>query len=195
MMRRKALKFTDIALIVVAGALALTGCQRAAAPEPVGALGAPLAVGQLTYTALETEWRESLDSPQGPRTPKSRFLLVHLTVLNASSEQKAAPLLQLLDANGGVHPEIVEGEGVPEWMGYLRLLPARESRSGRLLFDVPQGSYKLRVSSGGDPESERTALIDLPLQLNSEAPRDSAAPAFAGEGAPQLPAPVAPAKN
>ena len=195
MMRRKALKFTDLALIVAVGALALCGCKKAATPEPVGALGAPLAVGQLTYTALETEWRESLDSAQGPRTPKNRFLLVHLTVMNASSEQKAAPLLQLLDAAGGVHPEIAEGEGVPEWLGYLRLVPARESRSGRLLFDVPQGSYKLRVSSGGDPESEQTALIELPLQLNSVVPRDSAAPGFAGEAAPQLPAPGKPTKD
>lgn len=196
MMRHKAFKFTDFTWILAACTLAFSGCQRAAFPERVGPMGAPLAVGQLTYTALETEWRDVIDSPQGQRVPKSRFLLVHVTVLNASSEQKAAPLLQLVDVKGGVHPEIAEGEGVPDWLGFLRLLQPRESRFGRILFDVPQGAYKLRVSSGGDPENEQTALIDLPLQLNSEVPRASGAAGFSGaEGAPQLPEPIAPAKK
>lgn len=196
MMRHKALKFTDFALLIAACTLAFSGCRRAATPERVGAMGTPLAVGQLTYTALETEWRDVIDAPQGQRVPKNRFLLVHVTVTNASSEQKAAPLLQLLDAKGTVHPEIAEGDGVPDWMGYLRLLQPKENRFGRLLFDVPQGAYKLRVSSGGDPENEQTALIDLPLQLNSEVPRTSGAGSFSGaEGAPQLPEPVAPPKK
>ena len=195
MMRHKAIRITNSALIVVAFVLTFPACRKTVAPERVGAIGTPMAVGPLSYTALETEWRDSLESAQGQRTPKTRFLLVNVTVLNASSEQKAVPLLQLVDSKGGVYPEIAEGEGVPDWMGYLRLLPARESHSGRLLFDVPQGAYKLRVSSGGDPEGEQTALIDLPLQLNSEVPRASGAPGFPGEGMPQLPAPVAPAKN
>lgn len=159
-------------------------------------MGVPLAVGPLTYTAVETEWRDIIDSPQGERVPKNRFLWVNVTVMNSSSEQKAAPLLQLVDAKGGTFPEIAEGEGVPDWMGYLRLLQPRESRSGRLLFDVPQGAYKLRVSSGGDPESEQTALIDIPFQLNSDVPRVSGAPGGAGgDSGPQLPEPVAPAKK
>ncbi len=196
MIRHKALKFTDVALIVAACALALSGCQKTAVPERSAAMGVPLAVGPLTYTAVETEWRDVIDSPQGERVPKNRFLLVNVTVMNSSSEQKAAPLLQLVDAKGGNYPEIAEGEGVPDWMGYLRLLQPRESRSGRLLFDVPQGTYKLRVSSGGDPESEQTALIEIPFQLNSDVPRVSGAPGgTGGDSGPQLPAPVAPAKK
>jgi hypothetical protein len=196
MMRLEVLKSTNVVIFAAACALVLSGCQRSAAPERVGAMGAPLAVGQLTYTAVETEWRDSLESQNGPRIPKNRFLLVNVTVLNASSEQKAAPLLQVVDAKGEVHPEISEGDGVTDWMGYLRLLQPKESRSGRLLFDVPQGACKLRVSSGGDPESEQTALIDLPLQFNSEVPRVPGESGFGGvEGAPQLPAPVAPAKK
>jgi hypothetical protein len=65
-----------------------------------------------------------------------------------------------------------------------------------LLFDVPQGACKLRISSGGDPESEQTALIELPLQFNSEVPRVPGESGFGGvEGAPQLPEPVAPGKK
>ena len=196
MMRHNALKLTNVALIVAACALALSGCRRGGGQERVGAMGAPLAVGPLTYTAVETEWRDIIDSPQGQRVPKNRFLLVHISVLNAASEQKAAPLLQLVDAKGNVYPEIAEGEGVQDWLGYLRLLQPKESRSGRLLFDVPQGAYKLRVSSGGDPESEQTALIDIPFQLNSDVPRVSGAPGAAtADSAAQLPEPAAPAKK
>jgi hypothetical protein len=196
MMRLKTMKSAGVAMLAAACALALSGCHRSAAPERVGVMGAPLAVGQLTYTAVETEWRDSLESSKGPRIPKNRFLLVTVTVANASSEQKAAPLLQVVDAKGGVHPEIAEGDGVPDSIGYLRLLTPRESRSGQLLFDVPQGACKLRVSSGGDPEHEQTALIDLPLQLNSEVPRAPGATGFGGvEGAPKLPEPVLPTKK
>jgi hypothetical protein len=196
MMRLEVLKSTHVAMFAAACALALSGCQRSAPPERVGAMGAPLAVGQLTYTAVETEWRDSIESSKGPRIPKNRFLLINVTVLNASSEQKAAPLLQVVDAKGEVHPEISEGDGVTDWMGYLRLLQPRESRSGRLLFDVPQGACKLRVSSGGDPETEQTALIELPLQFNSEVPRAPGESGFGGvESAPQPPAPAAPAKK
>lgn len=192
----RAPKFTGVAMVAATCLLALSGCHGGAAPERVGAMGTPLAVGPLTYTAVETEWRDSIDTSKGPRVPKDRFLLVHVTVLNTSSEQKASPLLQIVDAKGGVHPELAEGDGVTDWMGYLRLLAPREGRSGRLLFDVPQGACKLRVSSGGDPEAEQTALIDIPLQLNTEVPQAPGASGFGGgESAPQLPEPVAPAKK
>ncbi len=107
----RALDSTNVAMLAAACALALSGCQKSAAPERVGALGAPLAVGQLTYIALETEWRDSIESSKGPRVPKNRFLLVNVTVTNTSSEQKAAPLLQIVDAKGEVHGEISEGDG------------------------------------------------------------------------------------
>jgi len=196
MMRLKALKSITLAAVVAASTLGSPGCRRGAATERVGAMGAPLAVGPLTYTAIETQWRDSLESSKGPRLPKDRFLLVNVSVLNASSEQKGAPLLEIVDAKGGVHREVADGDGVTDWMGYLRLLQPRESRSGWLLFDAPQGACKLRVSSGGDPETEQTALIDLPLQLNPEGPRTPGATGFPGVGdAPRLPEPVAPAKK
>jgi len=195
MMRPKVLKSTNAAVLAAICFLVLLGCQKGAAPERVGNMGTPLGVGPLTYTAVDTEWRDSIESSNGPRIPKNKFLLLNLTVANSSSEQKAAPLLQIVDSKGEVHPEIAEGDGVTDWMGYLRLLAAHESRSGRLLFDVPQGACKLRISSGGDPEQEQTALIDIPLQLNSEAPRAPGASGFGGvEGVPQLPVPVTPAK-
>jgi hypothetical protein len=154
-------------------------------------MGAPTAVGKLTYTVVETEWRDILDASQGPRTPKNRFLLVNVTVVNSADEQKAAPLLQVVDPKGNTYPELTEGEGVTDWLGYLRMLQPGETRSGRLLFDVPQGAYKLRVSSGGDPETEQTALIEMPFQLSPEVPRVSGAQGSSDDVIP----PAAPGKK
>ena len=159
------------------------------------ALGTPVAVGQLTYTAIETEWRDTLESTSGQRIPKNRFLMINMSIMNNAPEERAAPLLQLEDSKGQIYPEATEGGGVPEWMGYLRLLQARETRSGRVLFDVPQGVYKLRVSSGGEPESEQTALIEIPFQFSSPVQSGSGTPVLGDVGSTTPPASSAPAKK
>ena len=169
---------------LLALACAFSGCSKKVAQVRTEQLGTPVAVGALTYTVVETEWRESLDADSGQRMPKNRFLLVHISVANSSSEQKAAPLLQLTDAKGETFTELAEGDGVPEWMGYLRLLQPNETRSGRLLFDAPPGAYKLRVSSGGDPESEQVAYVEIPLQLNPDTTHVSGTPGATGFEAP-----------
>jgi hypothetical protein len=196
MIRHRAFGLIVLALVLFVSLLALPGCSRKGHEDRVVALGTPVAVGQLTYTAIESEWRETLESTNGQRIPRNRYLLINVSVANNAPEEKAAPLLQLEDAKGQVYPEISEGGGVPEWLGYLRLLQTKETRSGRLLFDVPQGAYKLRVSSGGEPENEQTALIEIPFQLGSEVQSGSSTPAFGDVGVnPPLPAPAMPAKK
>jgi hypothetical protein len=196
MMRLRGIGFVVYVLVLVVSLVALPGCSRIRHEDRVVAMGAAVAVGQLTYTAIESEWRETLESSNGQRIPRNRYLLINISVVNNAPEEKAAPLLQLEDGKGQVYPEISEGGGVPEWLGYLRLLQTKETRSGRLLFDVPQGAYRLRVSSGGDPENEQTALIEIPFQLGSEVQSGSAAPAFGDVGAnPPPPPPATPAKK
>ena len=196
MIRHRAFGLIVLALVLFVSLLALPGCSRKRHEDRVVALGTPVAVGQLTYTAIESEWRETLESGNGQRIPRNRYLMINMSVVNNAPEEKAAPLLQLEDAKGQIYPEISEGGGVPEWLGYLRLLQTKETRSGRLLFDVPQGAYRLRVSSGGDPESEQTAFIEIPFQLASDAESGSGTPAFGDVGAnPPLPTPATPAKK
>jgi hypothetical protein len=196
MMRHRAFGLIVLALVLFVSLAVLSGCSRIRHEDRVVAMGTAVAVGQLTYTAIESEWRETLESTNGQRIPRNRYLLINVSVANNAPEEKAAPLLQLEDAKGQVYPEISEGGGVPEWLGYLRLLQTKETRSGRLLFDVPQGAYKLRVSSGGEPENEQTALIEIPFQLGSEVQSGSSTPAFGDVGVnPPLPAPAMPAKK
>ncbi len=196
MIRLRVVGFAVPVLALLACLVALPGCGRFTQRDKVAAMGIPVNVGPLTYTAIESEWRDTLESSSGQRIPKSRFLLIHVTVVNNAPEERAAPLLQLEDAKGQIYPEITEGDGVPEWLGYLRLLQTREIRSGRLLFDVPPGAYRLRVASGGEPETEQTALIDIPLELGTVAPTGPGATSFGDVVAnPQIPASAPPAKK
>jgi hypothetical protein len=195
-MRHRAFGLIVLALVLFVSLAVLSGCSRIRHEDRVVAMGTAVAVGQLTYTAIESEWRETLESSNGQRIPRNRYLMINISVLNNAPEERAAPLLQLEDGKGQIYPEISEGGGVPEWLGYLRLLQTKETRSGRLLFDVPQGAYRLRVSSGGDPESEQTALIEIPFQLGSDVQSGSGTPAFDDVGVnPPLPTPATPAKK
>ncbi len=127
-------------------------------------MGERVVVGQLIYTVLETEWMSAI----GSRVPKNKFLAVRVTINNSGNTERAVPLLELVDAKNTDILESSEGDGLDEWFGILRSLAATETAQGRLLFDVPQANYKLRVTDGGEPGSEVTALVDIPLQIREE---------------------------
>jgi hypothetical protein len=149
------------------------GCSRAKTTGSGGvtyAMGSPAYAGALTVTALEAEWKESLETDAGPRQPKNRFLLIRIIVTNGGGAEQALPLLNLVDAKGAMYLEEDKGEGVQNWLGLLRLLKPAQTEEGYLIFDVPPAAYKLRLSTGGDPEQEMTALIDIPFKLDAVAP-------------------------
>ncbi|MBI5281839.1 MAG: DUF4352 domain-containing protein [Candidatus Solibacter usitatus] len=128
-------------------------------------LGSDVSVGQLTYTVVHSEWRESLDSEEGPRLPKDRFLVLTLRVSNRGGGELGVPLLTLVGEDGKEYREQDKGLGVPQWLGLLRTVRPAETENGRILFDAPQAGYKLRVVSGGDVETEKSALVEIPLHV------------------------------
>jgi Domain of unknown function (DUF4352) len=127
-------------------------------------VGDHVQVSGVAYTVHDVEWTGELDGggSGGVRTPKNRFLVVNLTMQNTGNKEVTLPLLNAVDSAGADHLELSEGQGVPEWLGILRTLSPTESRQGRIVFDVPVGVYRLKLSDGGDQESERTALVALP---------------------------------
>lgn len=155
-------------LLASAGiACALIGCGSSsplASSGKIYRMGELVGVGRLIYTVLETEWMSAI----GSRVPKNKFLSIRLTINNSGNTERSVPLLEVVDAKGKAFLEESDGAGLDEWFGMLRNLAATETAQGRLLFDVPQGSYKLRVNDGGDPGSEITALVDIPLTLREE---------------------------
>lgn len=152
--------FAVIALFAVA-------CGQKKQPETAYRMGEPVTVGPLTYTVLETEWRTELGEGIQQKIPKHRFLLLRLSISNTSKQAAASPLLHLEDTAGQAHRELTDVQAVPNWLGLLRLVAPGASLSGTIVFDVPPADYRLRVASGGDPEFERTALIEVPLRLDA----------------------------
>lgn len=155
--------------------LAAAGCADRKR-DTVHPMGSPVAVGDLSYTVLGTEWRDDLLTDFGPRKPQHRFLLVSVSITNNGPEDRNAPLLAVIGEDGRETIELDKGDGVPQWLGLLRRVPSTRTETGTIVFDVPPGDYRLRVSSGGDVEQERTALIALPYRVEAPGTQPSVEP-------------------
>jgi hypothetical protein len=127
----------------------------------------------LIYTVLETDWLAELPGTTTVRLPKNKFLRIQMTIFNSSNREVSVPMMRLQDPEGVESMELSEGEGVQEWLGILRHVSPSETLQGGALFDVKQGEFKLRVSDGGEPDKEITALVHIPLILEEKKPIES----------------------
>lgn len=157
------------AVLLLAAALTFSGCSWMGnhnGPAHIYQMGSKARVGALTYSVVDTSWKEALETPNGPRLPKRRFLILNISVANGGGAETAVPLLTLIDQNKREYREEEHGDGLTSWLGLLRTIDPGKTDQGQVLFDVPAGSYQLRVTSGGDPETEVAALIDIPLRVD-----------------------------
>jgi hypothetical protein len=154
-----------LALAAFAGML--TGCTPSAPKIVTYEMGRRVSVGHLVYTVFETQWLTRLGSGASVRIPEHRFFLVRLSAVNGGSEQMAIPNLTIEDDQGNSYDELSNGEGVPQWVGYLRQAKPAESIDGNVAFDVLPRHYKARVF---DETGDHSALIDIPLNFNAESP-------------------------
>jgi len=168
------------ALVLLALCGVGSGCSshKASTDRRIYQMGERVQVGPLIYTVLESEWQDELGEGLTARTPQNRFLVIRLSVTNSGVKDSGIPPLALLAARGQTYPELNNGEGVSQWLGYLRSLKPSATEHGRVLFDVPSSSYRLRVSNEAEPEQEKTALIEIPFQVPP--------------GPPEIPAPTTP---
>ena len=157
--------FAHICLAVAA--LALTSCTPTAPKVMTYEMGRRVSVGHLIYTVFETNWRTQLGSGADIRIPEHRFFLIRISAVNGGSEQMPIPNLTIEDDKGNSFDELPNGDGVPQWIGYLRQAKPAESIDGNILFDVQPQHYKLRVL---DETGEHSALVDIPLNFNAESP-------------------------
>jgi hypothetical protein len=127
-------------------------------------------VDPLIYTVLDAEWFDQLGDPPNVGTPKQRFLAIRLSVTNSGSGTSGVSALRLEGYRGTTYEELTNGEGLSVWLGYLRTVKAAQTERGRLLFDVPLETHRLRLVNDADPENERVALVEIPLQLGSPVP-------------------------
>src|SRR3954454_16687720 len=163
------------AYFLIAAAGLLSGCSTpASGPVDRYLMGEKVQLGRLIYTVFDTQWQTHLGDATTGRVPQNRFFLIRFSAVNSGSDDIGVPPLAIEDDQGHTYQEIPNGEGLPQWAGYLRNVTPADSVQGNALFDAPPAHYKLRLS---DENSGRSALIDIPLS-------------FGGADAPELPPPA-----
>lgn len=130
-------------------------------------LGDKVQVGHLIYTAHETQWLTQIQQDPTPRIPQDRFFLIRITAVNSGGGVAAVPNMVIENDQGKTYEELSNGDGVPQWVGYLREVRPADTIQGYVVFDAPAAHYKLRVM---DETNEKAELIDIPLSFNSETP-------------------------
>lgn len=159
------------AIAVLFSSLLMTAACKSNNPQRVVyQSGERVTAGPLIYNVIECGWRTQLGSTFDLRLPQKRFLIVHISITNSGGREMTIPTFQIESGNGDLTPEEQRGDGVTQWLGVLRSLKPAETMQGRILFDAALGAYKLRVSDGAEPGTEKFALIDLPLRMDPENP-------------------------
>jgi hypothetical protein len=153
----------------------LPGCRNLVATHTEYQMGDKVPSGPLTYNVVEKLWRSQLGDGFQTRMPENRFLLITLATTNGGSSEVSLPLLQLEAPDGKIYKEVETGEGVDNWFGLVRTLAAGQTQQGRILFDVPLSSYRLRLSDG-DSATGHFTYVQIPLQIDDEPPPASPMP-------------------
>jgi hypothetical protein len=130
-------------------------------------MGEKVLLGRLNYTVFETQWLTQLGEGAEARIPQHRFFLVRFSATNSGSSEVTVGNPTITDDSGKVYEELSNGDGVPQWAGYLRNVDPAGTVTGNMLFDAPPGHYKLKLA---DETNTRFAAIDLPLTFGSETP-------------------------
>ena len=157
------------AFVVVLASSTLLSCSSSNKVPPVRTyqMGERVSVGQLAYTVTEKQWQNQLGGGVDARIPQNRFLLLRMNIQNTGQSEAIVPNTQVKDDAGTSYPEVVDGEGVADWIGGTRQLKPGGTVQGYLLYDVPPKRYYLQVSG----EEEKTiALVDIPLSFDSDVP-------------------------
>jgi hypothetical protein len=168
------MRVCSVALITILGLSAATlstvGCRDSVTPKqfPVGTfnMGERAQVGPIVYTVFDSRWELSLGEQPTPRIPANRFLILNVSAVNSAGSAVSIPTFSLIDDNGQTYQELDNGEGVKNWLGFVRRVRPAESAQGTIVFDVPQKRFKLRIAD----EEDHFGFINIPLSLGESLP-------------------------
>jgi hypothetical protein len=156
-MRNSAFAVLSLSLLLFAA-----GCSKKKEIRTVS-MGEKADMGSFSYQVSETRWPMTL----ADRTPKERFLIIRLSILNTAGSDMTIPGFEVVDDAGNSFPEVVDGSGLEKWLGVTRKIRNGGTEQGDILFDVPPKHYRLRVAD----ENDNFMYIDIPLNLSTERPQ------------------------
>jgi hypothetical protein len=166
-MNRAPLDLLLLAALSVAGGLLLTGCNRQNSVQINFQMGDRITAGPVVYNVIQTMWRTQLGDIFKARVPENRFLVITVSATNGGGRDVSVPLLTL-ESDGKEYRELENGDGVNNWFGLIRTLSPAETRQGNVVFDVPLTSYRLRLTDGGEPGTEKFVWVDIPLRMDTD---------------------------
>jgi hypothetical protein len=154
---------------VAIGSIFLFGCARPQTSSQINyQMGERIETGTVTYNVVQSVWRPQIGELFSVRSPHNRFLLIMLSATNGGGKELSLPFFSLEGMNGKEYKEEENGDGVDNWFGLLRTLNPAETRQGNLLFDVPLTSYRLRLTDGGEPGTEKNVWVEIPLRIDTD---------------------------
>jgi hypothetical protein len=155
------MRFRTSAACLAALLILASGCIRKKNIRMV-AMGEKAEIGSFSYQAMETRWPMSLAG----RPAKDRFLIVRVNIANTAQSEMTVPGFDVVDDSGNSVPELLDGNGVDDWLGVSRTLAVGGAQHGSIVFDVPPRHYRLRVAD----ENDNFMYIDIPFNLSTEEP-------------------------
>lgn len=167
-MKRVPLDLLWLAGLSLVGGLLLTGCSRQNSVQINFQMGDRITAGPVAYNVIQTVWRTQLGDIFKTRVPENRFLMITLSATNGGGQEVSVPLLTLEGDNGKEYHELENGDGIDNWFGLIRTLSPAETRRGNIVFDVPLTSYRLRLTDGGEPGTEKFVWVDIPLRIDTD---------------------------
>jgi len=153
-----------LAVAVTAFLLSSCGDEEKTSPVLTYPMGDRAPVGHIIYKVFETQWLTQIGQGADARIPQHRFFLVRLSAVNGFGTDVTVPTFSIEDDRGNTYPELSSGEGVPQYIGFLRSVKPAESVQGNTLFDAPPAHYKLKIA---DETGEKSGYIDIPLSFTS----------------------------
>jgi uncharacterized protein DUF4352 len=166
-------------IVILAGLL--DGCSHADPAPTERPMGEKVKLGPLTYTVLDSSWHSQLGDAFKLRPAQQRFLILTLSVTNGGGSDISIPLLNLENAEGQMFLESDNGEGVDNWFGVLRNISPAQTQQGRILFDAPLTSYRLRLTDGAGPGEEKYGWVTIPLRMDVDSDVQTPIPGGATE--------------
>jgi hypothetical protein len=167
-MKRVPLVLLLLAALSIAGGLLLTGCNKRNSVQINFQMGDRITAGPVVYNVIQTMWRTQLGDIFKVRVPQNRFLMITLSATNGSGKEISVPLSTLEGDNGKEYRELENGDGIDNWFGLIRTISPAETRQGNIVFDVPLTSYRLRLTDGGEPGTEKFVWVDIPLHIDTD---------------------------